>query len=745
MWRLRCGRAQIWTPATGRGRTFDLGIVNLAEQLGVTDMAMTRSARAVPKYSMKISRLTVDKLGVKLYDRVSAVIAELVSNSYDADATKVSIEAPMGEYLATRPQDQIIDRGYEIVVEDNGIGMTDIEVNKYFLRIGAERRKDERGDTSKKFGRKVMGNKGVGKLAPFGICQRIELRSAGGKPVAGHDAAGKKTKGYLTAHLILDRDEILQDEEFDYSPAVGSLDGTVSKTCGTRITLRSFAFRKVPTLEEFSRQLAQRFGVKSADWKIELLDTVKTPSDPSYRAIVGQFDIKTMPNTKITFKPTSRGEIEDRVFDSNDEPIDGLNAGFDQNNEKYPIRGWVAYAKEPYKDDLMAGVRIYCRGKIAAQTSIFNRRAGFTGEHDVRSYLVGELHADWLDEDEDLIQTDRRDILWSHELGQEFENWGQSVIKKIGTRSRDPMKKKTWDRFKEITKLEKRIKTAFPRDDQSLLRTSALDVAKMIGQTMRADEVEDLERANSLVQLSIMLAPVITLDDRLRAAAEASESPLDVVTGILRTARIAELASFGRIAEDRIRVIERVEALKDHPETLESALQTLIETSPWLIDPQWSPIAANQSFSTLRKEFAKYYAKHEGKSGKGGKSGDLAKRPDFVMSNQDGAIQLIEIKRPQHKLTDPEVDRIVKYRDLMRAFLNEEGNEEFLRLFRTYQIILVCDHVSLDGTHGAALAGMKTSRELVHITWKAFLLKTRQMHKSFLDEADRLKKDANAH
>ena len=52
---------------------------------------------AAPKYVMKISRLTVDKLGVKLYDRVSAVIAELVANSYDADAAKVTITAPMDE------------------------------------------------------------------------------------------------------------------------------------------------------------------------------------------------------------------------------------------------------------------------------------------------------------------------------------------------------------------------------------------------------------------------------------------------------------------------------------------------------------------------------------------------------------------------------------------------------------------------------------------------------------------------
>ena len=57
--------------------------------------------------------------------------------------------------------------------------------------------------------RKVMGNKGVGKLAPFGICQEIEVLTAGGKKVAGKDENGKAANGYLRAHLILDRDEIL--------------------------------------------------------------------------------------------------------------------------------------------------------------------------------------------------------------------------------------------------------------------------------------------------------------------------------------------------------------------------------------------------------------------------------------------------------------------------------------------------------------------------------------------------------
>ena len=42
------------------------------------------------EYSMRISRRTVDKLGVKLYDKVSAVIAELIANACDATATSDS-------------------------------------------------------------------------------------------------------------------------------------------------------------------------------------------------------------------------------------------------------------------------------------------------------------------------------------------------------------------------------------------------------------------------------------------------------------------------------------------------------------------------------------------------------------------------------------------------------------------------------------------------------------------------------
>lgn len=703
--------------------------------------AMAQSIPAMPKYVMTISRLTVDKLGVKLYDKVSAVIAELVSNSYDADATKVTIKAPMGEFLASRVNKATQDKGFTVEVSDDGIGMTPEEVNRFYLRVGAERRKDERGDKSKKYGRKVMGNKGVGKLAPFGICQEIEVITAGGDRVTQEDGKGKKLSGYLTANIVLHRGEILKDEDFAYEPEIGRRDGALAKATGTTVILRDFAFRRVPTIEEFSRQLAQRFGVQSQNWQIDLIDTVKTEDDPEYTTTVGTFEIKTMDNTEIVFKPTATA-IQGRAFDAGNRKIDGLDAGFIYESKKYPISGWVAYAKDPYKDELMAGVRIYCRGKIAAQTSIFNRRAGFTGEHDVRSYLVGELHADWLDETEDLIQTDRRDILWSHELGQEFEKWGQVVIRKIGTRSRDPMKKKTWDRFKQVSNLEERVRQTFPAKDQADLRENAVEVAKWIGQTIRADELEDEEKVERFVQLSLMLAPVITLDEKLRAAGSDADSPLEAVTEVLKTARIAELASFGRIAEDRIRVIERVEELKDGAGTLESAFQTLITTSPWLIDPQWSPITANQAFTTLRKEFAKFYKTKTGLMLELDPFNEKSKRADFVMNTQDGAVQIIEIKKPKHKLEDVEFERIITYRNLMQEFLAAEKNKEFVKLFPDFHITLVCDGIKLKPAYQEGFRSLIKEKQLTHISWEVFLLKTRKMHQSFLDEAAKMQRIA---
>ena len=66
---------------------------------------------------------TIDHLGVKLYSTIPPMIAELVSNAWDADANNV--------YINFKNEGE-----KTITVSDDGIGMTFSELNDYFLKIG---------------------------------------------------------------------------------------------------------------------------------------------------------------------------------------------------------------------------------------------------------------------------------------------------------------------------------------------------------------------------------------------------------------------------------------------------------------------------------------------------------------------------------------------------------------------------------------------------------------------------------
>ena len=678
-----------------------------------------------PKYTMRISRLTVDKLGVKLYDKVSAVLAELIANAYDADAEQVTIHAPMGKYLALKVDGRLRDKGFEIKIEDDGAGMTPTEMQEFFLVVGAERREDaRRGPLSKRFGRAVMGRKGVGKLAPFGICKVMEVLSAGGEKTTAEDGEA----GFRTSHIILNYDDIVavgDEPDARYEPEIGDKDGTLSRNTGTTIALREFDSRKVSNIDVLARQVAQRFGIRSSNWQVALRDTV----DAGPPHVVGEFNIVTMPNTRLTFS------AQRTVAGPDGAALEDLEAGFTHEGSFYPVNGWMAYSKSPYRDELMAGVRIYCRGKIAAQTMVFNQRAGFTGEHNIRSYLVGELHADWLDKDEDLIQTDRRDILWSNDLAAAFQDRGQRMVKHIGTLSRDPMRKATLELFMETGRVADRIDTQFPGENQADIRANATDLAHMFGRTMSRAEAQDEGVVGDYVNLTLELAPHVTLDSKMREAAEKTNAPFEVLVSLLRTARIAELASFGRIAEDRLKVISRLDGLKDGAETQEADLQHLIADAPWLIDPEWAPVTANQTLQRLRREFAEHYHRETGERIELAHFEHPNKRPDFVLSSQDGIAQIIEIKRPQHKLTNTEMERIVAYHDCMESFLQQ--NAEFKKRIQDFHITLVCDDVALSGSQNAALRYMT---KLTRLTWRDFLLRTETVHKDFLAEAGRQKR-----
>jgi len=109
-------------------------------------------------------RITVDKRIVSLlsrstYEKFPKAIREAVSNAYDADATAVAID--------------IDTKRRQIIIEDNGVGMTPEEFDFYLRIAGRPRGKGE----SIKFGRKRIGRLGVGFLAIFPFCVTLEITS----------------------------------------------------------------------------------------------------------------------------------------------------------------------------------------------------------------------------------------------------------------------------------------------------------------------------------------------------------------------------------------------------------------------------------------------------------------------------------------------------------------------------------------------------------------------------------------
>ena len=115
---------------------------------------------------MEFSNSVIEHLGIKLYqNKPTNVVAEFLSNCWDADATEVHIDLTAHG----------VDGHPTIVITDNGRGMTRDELTDEFLVIGRNRRTSPTERTPGD--RAPMGRKGIGKLAGFGIAGTVDVVS----------------------------------------------------------------------------------------------------------------------------------------------------------------------------------------------------------------------------------------------------------------------------------------------------------------------------------------------------------------------------------------------------------------------------------------------------------------------------------------------------------------------------------------------------------------------------------------
>lgn len=168
------------------------------------------------------------ELGELLVGRESTALVELIKNSYDADATEVTILAS-----------NLTDPGQgRIVVADNGIGMDEAEFSRGFLRIaGRGKVTDER--RSPWYLRRYTGEKGVGRLAAHKLARSVKVTSRRWNGGERDMVAGFPAEHRIDASIDWDAIENLETlDEIEGSGAVSvSSTAEPQHSAGTLLTL----------------------------------------------------------------------------------------------------------------------------------------------------------------------------------------------------------------------------------------------------------------------------------------------------------------------------------------------------------------------------------------------------------------------------------------------------------------------------------------------------------------------------
>lgn len=174
-------------------------------------------------------------IGERLYAESLDLVRELTANAYDADASVVKIT--------------LLPDG--LIVEDNGLGMDKEGLKQYFTVGSVYKRKQQ---FTPKFGRRIIGEFGIGKFAVLALCDRFELYTR---------------KNGLGTTVIFDKKDF--EERDDWQVPIITHKGEY-KTSGSKVTLSNLK-RKIST-DELERKLRNQLPLNEKNFNI-FLDGVK--------------------------------------------------------------------------------------------------------------------------------------------------------------------------------------------------------------------------------------------------------------------------------------------------------------------------------------------------------------------------------------------------------------------------------------------------------------------------------------
>ncbi len=555
----------------------------------------------------------VKHLGVQMYaGRPVPAIAELISNAWDADATKVEVRLPLDEPWNPTKIKQFID------VADNGNGMTWDMVRDAYLDVGRDRREAEKTDKSPA-GRLLQGKKGVGKLAGFGVADMVEVQTV-------HKDQDRKV-GERT--LIWFRLSMSDLKKVQKGPApVGLIyAGPVNKAPkggrrdkGTTITLRQLHERRAMNADRFHHSMAQRFLFIGSGFRVRINGEELREED-----------------IELQWRWPKNGWASDEVGGCG------------------PVRYWLGFTAQPRKQNEgeLSGILIYTREKISQEATFFDISGGVTGQHGLR-YVVGMVKAEWLDagtDAPDLIATHRGAIAWESPQGASLQDWGQRLLRKYLA---EWARLRTELRERQIQVMRPELKARIER-----LAPSYKDVALRFYDRFKTIEMEPDEFEDILSWFLDALENA-TLRSILQKLRETDVTDLEQLDELLSKMEVRTAVTLLQIIDSNLAAIQTLEKMHREDAKERGVISKHLEKNPWLIDPTWM-------LNRVEARVCRWIQDEVGIEPKGNKGDD--DRADFFCVAVGGTLHIVEIKRGAYVAKEKDILQAEKYRKyVLRRF-----------------------------------------------------------------------------
>ena len=506
---------------------------------------MADNNNGVDVLEMKFDPNTIEHLGVKMYSTLPPIIAEIVSNSYDAEANKVDI------FLRDK------DAKKSITITDDGHGMNFQEINTNFLRIGRNRRVDTDSQKSKNDLRYVIGKKGIGKLSFFGISDRIEVITI---------AEGLENKFILDWNDIKD----LNRTEENYQPDIVYKDFPVDKANGTSITLYNIDRKTDFAPESIAYSLAKSFQVFDEE----------------------EFDVTIYHNTN-----DYKTEVVNNLIYKNIHELKSWEFPIhkDRDPKNYYcediITGKVILSKETVPHN-MRGISLFSRNKLVNEYEFYDLSATSHGY----SYLTGWLNVDYIDLfEKDVISTNRRSLNWETDETKDLRRYLASVISGIYNESKKIKEQFKVKGFEEETgvSIDSWV-DALPAHEKSLAK-------KMIGSIINTEGI-DKDKSTELVKFVKDSFQFEAFKELASDIDNSDVKDVDKVLSLLMEWKHIEAREMYKIAQVRLEAIKKFKKHIEEDSKEVPTMHNFLKEFPWLLDPRMMEFKDEVTYSQLLKE-----------------------------------------------------------------------------------------------------------------------------------------------